>query len=61
VHWLDATPAAEIAAAYERLATLVIKGVLSAPVDASYPLESYRDALAHATRNGRDGKVVFAW
>jgi NADPH:quinone reductase-like Zn-dependent oxidoreductase len=61
VHWLEATSAGEIAAAYERLATLVAKGVLSAPVDASYPLESYRDALAHAAKSGRDGKVVFTW
>jgi NADPH:quinone reductase-like Zn-dependent oxidoreductase len=61
VHWLDTAPAEEIAATYDRLATLVAKGVLSAPVDATYPLEAFRDALAHAAQSGREGKVVFTW
>ena len=60
-HWLDTAPRAEIAAAYARLAALVAGGVLRAPVAATYPLEQYRDALAHAAQAGRDGKVLFTW
>jgi NADPH:quinone reductase-like Zn-dependent oxidoreductase len=60
-HWLDATPREEIAAAYTRLATLVSDGTLHAPVAASYPLERYQEAIAHAMDPGRAGKVLFAW
>lgn len=60
-HWLDTTPGAEIAASYARLAALVAEGALRAPVAATYPLPQYREALAHAARAGRAGKVLFAW
>jgi NADPH:quinone reductase-like Zn-dependent oxidoreductase len=60
-HWLDATPSAQIAESYRRPATLVSEGVLAAPVEATYPLEECRDALAHAARPGRTGKVLFTW
>jgi NADPH:quinone reductase-like Zn-dependent oxidoreductase len=60
-HWLETTPRREIAAAYARLASLIAEGVLRAPVAATYPLEQYRDAVAHAVQTGRAGKVLFAW
>jgi NADPH:quinone reductase-like Zn-dependent oxidoreductase len=60
-HWLDATPRAQIAERYGRLATLIAEGALRAPVEATYPLEQYRDALAHAAQAGRTGKVLFIW
>ncbi len=60
-HWLDTTPRAQIAERYGRLATLVAAGALRAPVEATYRLEQYRDALAHAARAGRTGKVLFIW
>jgi NADPH:quinone reductase-like Zn-dependent oxidoreductase len=54
-------PASAIAAAYTRLASLVAEGALRAPVAATYPLEQYRDAVAHAVQTGRADKVLFAW
>jgi NADPH:quinone reductase-like Zn-dependent oxidoreductase len=60
-HWLDATPRAQIAERYGRLASLVAEGALRAPVEATYSLEQYRDALAHAARAGRTGKALFTW
>lgn len=60
-HWLETTPRSEIAAAYARLASLIAEGVLRAPVAATYALEQYRDAMAHAVQTGRAGKVLFAW
>jgi hypothetical protein len=35
-------------------------GTLSAPVEATYALADYREAIAHAARNDRNGKVLFA-
>lgn len=60
-HWLDTTPRAQIAERYGRLAALVAAGALRAPVEATYPLEQYRDALAHAAQGHRTGKVLFTW
>jgi NADPH:quinone reductase-like Zn-dependent oxidoreductase len=60
-HWVDTTPRDEMAAAYAPLAALVANGTLRAPVAATYPLEQYQDALAHATKTEGAGKVLFAW
>lgn len=60
-HWLDTTPRDEIAASYGRLADLVAGGTLRTPVAATYPLERYQEALAHATKADRAGKVLFVW
>ncbi len=60
-HWLDATPRAQIAEHYGRLAALVADGALRAPIEATYPLDQYREALDHAARAGRTGKVLFSW
>lgn len=60
-HWLDTAPHEDVVATYARLADLVTAGLLYAPVAATYPLEQYREALAHAAETGRDGKVLFTW
>jgi len=59
--WLDTAPREEFTAAYARLAALVTDGTLRVPIAAAYPLEKYQDALIHATRADRVGKVLFAW
>jgi hypothetical protein len=38
---------------------LVERGRLAAAVEATYPLEHYREALAHAARPDRSGAVLF--
>jgi len=35
------------------------EGKLHCPVDTSYPLSAYKEALAHAASGGRNGKVLF--
>ncbi len=47
----------EIQAMYEHLAGRLIDGTIHIDVEASYPLEKIGDALAHAKREGRGGKV----
>lgn len=56
--WLQVTPREEIAAAFADLAGLLAAGELTTPVEATYPLSQVREALQHAAREGRDGKVV---
>jgi NADPH:quinone reductase-like Zn-dependent oxidoreductase len=57
--WLRDTPREKLEQIYGELATLVGQGVLRAAVEAEYPLADYRDALAHAARDGRSGKILF--
>ena len=38
----------------------VLAGKLHAPVDTVYPIEKIKEALAHADRGGRNGKILVA-
>jgi NADPH:quinone reductase-like Zn-dependent oxidoreductase len=58
--WLHRTPRDTVAQTYHELAALVADGTLSAPVEATYALADYREAIAHAARSDRHGKVLFA-
>jgi NADPH:quinone reductase-like Zn-dependent oxidoreductase len=58
--WLQRTPQATVAETYHELARLVADGTLAAPVEATYALADYHEAMTHATRNDRHGKVLFA-
>jgi NADPH:quinone reductase-like Zn-dependent oxidoreductase len=58
--WLQGTPRDTVARTYQELATLVADGTLVAPVEATYALADYHQALAHAARSDRHGKVLFA-
>jgi NADPH:quinone reductase-like Zn-dependent oxidoreductase len=60
MHWLANTPPEIVAQNYRQLADLVADGTLSAPIEATYPLEDYRAAISHAVKQGRKGKVLFA-
>ncbi|KIF78270.1 hypothetical protein QR77_39760 [Streptomyces sp. 150FB] len=57
--WLGNTPRAELERIYGELASLVESGTLHASVEATYPLNEHREALAHAQRPGRTGKILF--
>jgi NADPH:quinone reductase-like Zn-dependent oxidoreductase len=43
---------------YADLARQVVEGKLYAPVDTVYPIEQIKDALAHADKGGRNGKIL---
>ena len=49
---------AEIRAIYADLGGQVMAGKLSAPVDTVYPIENIKEALAHADKGGRNGKIL---
>lgn len=57
--WRRETPAAELARAYDELAALVAKGVITAPIEATYSLDAYADAFTHARGSERTGKILF--
>jgi NADPH:quinone reductase-like Zn-dependent oxidoreductase len=59
LNWLESTPRPELERVYGELARLVADGVLETPVEGTYPLTQFREALAHAARDKRAGKVVF--
>ena|ERR1700681_3255177 len=52
-------PRDTVAQTYHTLATLVSDGTLAAPIEATYALADYREAIAHAARSDRNGKVLF--
>lgn len=45
---------------YADLGGQVLAGTLNAPVDTVYPIEKIKEALAHADRGGRNGKILVA-
>lgn len=49
---------ARVEALYGELAGRMLDGTLKVPVEARYPLERIAEALAHAKREGRSGKVL---
>ena len=51
-------PPDEIAALYADLAARVASGALRVEVEATYAIEDIGAALAHAAREGRDGKIL---
>jgi NADPH:quinone reductase-like Zn-dependent oxidoreductase len=59
LHWIRDTTRDRLEAIYRELAELVAQGVISAEVEATYPLDEYQVALAHAQRTVRAGKVLF--
>jgi trans-2-enoyl-CoA reductase len=48
----------KIRAIYAEIAAQVVAGKLHAPVDTVYPIEKIKDALAHADKGGRNGKIL---
>ena len=57
-HWFNQATPADQMAVFGQLIKLVAEGKLHAPVEATYPLSRIKDALAHAMKAGRDGKVL---
>jgi mitochondrial enoyl-[acyl-carrier protein] reductase / trans-2-enoyl-CoA reductase len=58
--FLSRRSAEQIRAIYADLGGQVMAGKLSAPVDTVYPIENIKDALAHADKGGRNGKILIS-
>jgi NADPH:quinone reductase-like Zn-dependent oxidoreductase len=59
LNWIRDIPRPRLECVYGELAKLVETGTLSAAVEATYPLHQYRQALRHAQKTSRSGKVLF--
>jgi NADPH:quinone reductase-like Zn-dependent oxidoreductase len=59
--WLSAADPAAIKSLFARLVGMLQAKTLRIPVEASYPIDRLTEALAHAEREGRLGKVVLRW
>jgi NADPH:quinone reductase-like Zn-dependent oxidoreductase len=56
--WFATASPGERRATYAGLTELVAKGTIHVPVEATYPLDRVAEALAHAARERRGGKVL---
>ena len=59
MNWLRTATRHEIEETYQVLADLTAQNSISAKVEATYPLDRYQDAIAHAQETTRTGKVLF--
>ncbi|MEV4515767.1 zinc-dependent alcohol dehydrogenase family protein [Dactylosporangium sp. NPDC049525] len=60
-NWLSHAPRTEIEQTYHTLNDLVATGQLAVPVDATYRLDDYHEAVEHALTPQRTGKVLFTF
>ena len=58
--WFARAPLDRQHALYRQLAQAIVEGTLHVVVEAVYPLAQCREALAHAARTSRGGKVLLA-
>ena len=59
--WFMQTPPEKIAALYRDLAGRLGDGRLAVEVEAVYPIRRIKEALAHAARPGRSGKILISF
>lgn len=57
--WIENAPPEELHEVYTHLAARVAEGKILQPVDSTYPLEQFQDALARLESPERSGKVLF--
>lgn len=57
--WFASATPQELQKTYADLTKLVADGTIHVAVEATYPLERYQEALSHAAREGRQGKILF--
>jgi trans-2-enoyl-CoA reductase len=59
--WFATADTAAIRSVFDRLVGMVQAKTLRVPLEAAYPIEQLTDALAHAQRERRSGKIVLQW
>ena len=59
LNWIRDTPRERLERVYGELVELLEQHAIGAVVEATYPLDQYQEALRHAQKNARSGKVLF--
>lgn len=59
--WFVDTPPAQVAAVYRELAPKVADGTLAVEIEAVYPIRRIKEAVAHAARSARSGKILISF
>lgn len=59
--WFMQAPAERIAALYRDLAGKLADGTLAVDIEAVYPIRRIKEAVAHAARSGRGGKILVSF
>jgi trans-2-enoyl-CoA reductase len=59
--WFMQTPPEKVAALYRDLAARLGDGRLAVEVEEVYPIRRIKEALAHAARGGRGGKILVSF
>lgn len=59
--WYMETPPEQIAAMIRKLAGKIADGTLAVEVEAIYPFRKIKEAVAHAARAGRSGKILMSF
>lgn len=59
--WFVDTPREQIAATYRELISRVADGTLAVEVEAVYPFRRIKEAVAHAARGSRSGKILLSF
>jgi NADPH:quinone reductase-like Zn-dependent oxidoreductase len=57
--WVENAPMEEVNAVYRNLAERVVSGSIVQPLDKTFPLVGFRDALARLDEPDRSGKILF--
>jgi len=56
--WFETAGRDKIASHYARLSDWLEKGLIGADIERVYPLAEFHEALAHAAKSGRNGKIL---
>jgi NADPH:quinone reductase-like Zn-dependent oxidoreductase len=59
--WFSTADPAAIKAVFDHMVGMLLAKTLRVPLEAVYPIERLSEALVHAQREGRFGKVVLQW
>lgn len=59
INWIRNAPREEVQEIYRHLSTLIAEDKMYAEVQQTYPLDQFKDAVAHAQKSERNGKILF--
>jgi trans-2-enoyl-CoA reductase len=57
--WVDSAPVEEVREEYRKLGQLVADGIIRIPVEKSFPLDQFQEAVTRAQEEKRQGKILF--